>query len=128
MNPYINPFLNPYMTQFPTNTNRTDTLLYFMAAQQATSGFGARTVGGSRPAQTTSTRQAPGPGPGASGARGYFNDNPTIDDRGGRLSRRFPTFGSNGGSTVAADRGPLTNEKTRRYFNRYSRSNPPNGR
>lgn len=131
MNPYLNPFLNPVMTQMPAPMGRSNTLLYFMAAQQANGmlapgaagGRAAASGGMAKPSQAAATAP-PAPGPG--GSRGYFNDNPTINDRGGRMAQRFPSTGPNrGGGAMAPDRGPATNASTSRYFNRYGRRNAP---
>jgi hypothetical protein len=129
MNPYLNPYLNPAMTQVPMGRN--DSLLYFMAAQQ-TSGMLAPGAAGGRSASSAGTSRAVQPAApssaGVVGTRGYFNDNPMINDRAGRMARQFPATGSNGGGAVAPDRGPMTNPSTSRYFNRYARRNVPAGR
>jgi hypothetical protein len=59
-NPLMNPFMNPYMMSYPglvasgalgqgsSSQNRTDMLLYMMAAQQASGGIGSGRIGGAK--------------------------------------------------------------------------------
>lgn len=142
-NPYMNPFLNPYMTQMPGNRN--DTLLYFMAAQQAR-GLGASTnlgasrsgLQGSAPAAAAARppagRVAPSrPAPNQR-VSGRFDNNPYFNDGRGRLGARYPAFASapteaGSGSRLNTPGSPAPNETGMgRYYNRYPSSTRNNGR
>jgi len=139
-NPYMNPYLNPYlMTTLPAD--RTDTLLYFMAAQQARGGIGSTTLpGGARqgqalpqaPGARVAGRVAPSRPKPNSRVAGRFDDNPNFNDGRGRLASRFPAYGSvatdaETGGIVSPGLSPAPNHMSVRYFNRQPTYNGNNG-
>jgi hypothetical protein len=106
-NPYMNPFLNPYMTQ-GSNMGRTNTLLYFFSAQQASGGLGSGRLSGSRPSTATK--------PGSPAARRAPAEMPrTSQIPGGGAARYF-------------QRGPVAAASRQNYYQRYNRYFGNNGR
>jgi hypothetical protein len=151
LNPMMNPYLNPYMTQGQLNPN--DSLLYFMAAQQARGGLGSSVAPGGSNAAPMASRAGMAGGAAAGGlaprmpagrvapsrprpnyhVSSRFDDNPSYNDRRGRLARSYAAYGSvpinaETGAPVTPGRTPAPNASASQYFNRYPANKANNGR
>ena len=115
-NPALNPFLNPALTQ--QQMNRSDMMLYFLAAQQSRKAAAADAMPSPPAGRFAPSRPVPnGPIP------GRFDDNPTVNDSRNRLATRFPAYGritvdSATGTPLIPGTVPSANAGVNRYFNR----------
>jgi hypothetical protein len=147
MNPYLNPFLNPYIIPQSSTMSGRNAALFFLAAQQARAGMGMSPNGlanhGSPSGGLANRGQTNGAAArlperssgrpvsaaASNGPSGWYNDNPTVDDRSGRLARYFAAYGPYGGGGAGSpDRRLGQDQGLGKYFNRYPKRDPGNTR
>lgn len=125
-NPMMNPFMNPYMTQ--NNYDRTSTLLYLQAANQANGGLGSGRISGTRPFPKTPAERLEDRKRRAWTQSGH--PEPLTQRPSGRRPAEMPRSMSNPGGAANAyfQRGPVAQADGRPYFDRHHRYFNQNGR